>query len=212
MQDERCGAISNRWSGSAVREFLARLRTPAPQLEAVRTQLLEVPSLISIRAESKGDIDAIHAINKRLFETDTEAKLVDLLRSRDKLIISLVAEDKGKLVGHIAFSRVQNEANPGIRGLGLGPMAVIPERQNCGIGSQLVQAGIGHSKSLGYDYIVVLGHPSYYPRFGFMPARQFDLHCAWEVPEDVFMALEVQANSLSSVKGLVMYEPEFNEV
>jgi putative acetyltransferase len=168
--------------------------------------------MISIRAESRGDIDAIHAINRYLFETDSEAKLVDLLRSRDKLIISLVAEDEGKLIGHIAFSRVYNESNSGVRGLGLGPMAVIPERQNCGIGSQLVKAGIGHGKSLGYDYIVVLGHPTYYPRFGFIPARQFDLHCAWEVPEDVFMALEVQTNSLSNVNGLVMYEPEFSEV
>jgi len=188
------------------------VNAPAPQLEAVRTQLLEVRSLISIRAESWGDIADIHAVNKQVFETDAEAKLVDLLRSRDKLVISLVAEDQGTLIGHIAFSRVQNESNPGILGLGLGPMAVIPERQKCGIGSQLVQAGIGEGKSLGYDYIVVLGHPTYYPRFGFMPARQFDLHCAWEVPENVFMALEVHTNSLSNVKGLVKYEPEFNEV
>jgi putative acetyltransferase len=178
----------------------------------VRAQLLEVPALISIRAESRGDIDDIYSINKRAFETDAEAKLVDLLRSRDKLVISLVAEDQGKLIGHIAFSRVHNESNPVIRGLGLGPMAVIPERQNCGIGSQLVQVGIQQGKSQGYDYIVVLGHPTYYPRFGFIPARQFDLHCAWEVPEEVFMALEVHMSSLSNVKGLIQYEPEFNEV
>jgi putative acetyltransferase len=166
--------------------------------------------MIDIRAEQPQDTARISYVNEQAFRQTSEAELVDLLRTRRKLLISLVAETAGEIVGHIAFSRVTIDSDGQVNGIGLGPLAVLPEKQNRGIGSQLVQAGLEKCREMGFDYVVVLGHATYYPRFGFTPAGRVGLRCFWDVADDVFMVLEFRSGALREVSGLVNYEPEFS--
>lgn len=164
-----------------------------------------------IRLERTEDVKAVRGVNEQAFETRSEADLVDCLRTGGKLVASLVAVDGDRIVGHIAFSRVGIAANPKLRGVGLGPMAVLPDVQRHGIGSELARAGLDRCRDLGYDFAVVVGHPEYYPRFGFVPASKYGITSIWEVPEGVFMALELRPEGLAGVSGLAMYEREFDE-
>ena len=166
----------------------------------------------TIHLEQAEDVEGVRQVNQLAFGTSAEAELVDQLRSREKLIVSLVAEIGDKIVGHIAFSPVHITSTPSLRGIGLGPMAVIPILQRHGIGTALICAGLNRCRELDYDFAVVLGHPNYYPRFGFIPANRFGMTCIWQVPDDVFMALELREHSLGGSLGLTTYEPEFNEV
>ena len=127
--------------------------------------------MITIRTEQQEDLAAIRCIHELAFGGNGEALLVDRLRARQKLLVSLVAEDAGRLLGHIAFSRVTLDSprSPG-PGAGLAPMAVLPEHQKQGIGSLLVREGLEQCRGIGMRWIVVLGHADYYPRFGFVPA------------------------------------------
>ena len=168
--------------------------------------------MATIRTEGSSDVEAITQVNQAAFETTAEACLVDLLRRRGKLLISFVAENEGQVVRHIAFSRVSVTSSPGLQGLGLGPMAVIPSQQRQGIGSHLVRSGLQECMALRAQFVVVLGHSHYYPRFGFLPASNFKLSCTWPVPEGVFMVAEIDPGALANAAGLVSYEPEFNDL
>lgn len=168
--------------------------------------------MISIRAEQTQEVEAIRRVNEQAFETAAEADLVDLLRARGKLVVSLVACTEDQIVGHIAFSQATIASSLHLRGLGLGPMAVLPSMQKRGIGSGLVRAGLEQCRAKGIDYVIVLGHPQFYPRFGFVPAGRFGIRSAWPVPDDAFMALELRPDALAGACGLAAYEPEFNEV
>jgi putative acetyltransferase len=128
---------------------------------------------VQIRAETDADHAAIHAVNAAAFPTAAEADLVDALRQQARPLISLVAEQDGVIVGHILFSPVTLDSQPDLRIMGLAPMAVAPEHQRSGIGSALVRAGLEQCRQLGYQAVVVLGHPEYYPRFGFVPSVRF---------------------------------------
>ena len=166
--------------------------------------------MTSVRLEEAADAEAIRRVNVAAFLGTLEADLVDRLRDRGKLLVSMVAQSDLAIVGHIAFSRVVAESHAGLRGVGLAPVAVVPPMQRLGVGSALVHAGLDRCRRLHYDFAVVLGHASYYPRFGFMPASRFALRCSWDVPDDVFMALELRPGALAGVAGLVAYEPEFS--
>ena len=96
--------------------------------------------------------------------------------------------------------------------MGLAPMAVLPERQRQGIGSALVREGLSAIERMGADAVVVLGHPAYYPRFGFKPAATYGLRSEYDVPDDVFMALELRPGVLEDIKGKVKYAPAFSSV
>lgn len=162
-----------------------------------------------IRAESQKDITAVDAVNRAAFETDGEARLVALLRTQATPVISLVAETDGRIVGHIMFSPVEADgAAPGAV-LGLAPMAVLPEYQRRGIGAELVRAGLDACRGIGARALVVLGHPEFYPRFGFVPASRFGLTSEYGVPDDVFMAMELEQGSLTGVSGVTRYHPAF---
>ena len=166
-----------------------------------------------IRQEEPADIVAIYRINQAAFGQTAEANLVDKLRQGGKLSLSLVAEIDGQLVGHIAFSPVTLETNPSASAVvGLAPMAVLPAYQRSGIGSALVREGLARGRAAGFDAVIVLGHPEYYPRFGFVPASRFGLHSEYGVPDEVFMALELRPGALSGCSGLAQYQAEFNEV
>ncbi|MCK4514488.1 MAG: N-acetyltransferase, partial [Spirochaetaceae bacterium] len=120
---------------------------------------------MTVRAEEEADWAAVYAVNTSAFETPAEAQLVDALREQAQPVVSLVAEDNGKVVGHIMFSPVSLSGYPALRVMGLAPMAVAPDYQRKGVGSALIGAGFDRCRQLGFAAVIVLGHPGYYPRF-----------------------------------------------
>ena len=165
-----------------------------------------------VRAEKETDRKAVYAVNVSAFETPAEADLVDALRTQAQPIVSLVAEENGRIVGHIMFSPVSLSGHPHLKVMGLAPMAVSREHQRKGIGSALVRAGLEQCKQLGITAVVVLGHPEYYPRFGFVPSSRFGIDSEYDVPEEVFMAMELQLDALSGVTGRVKYHAAFGDL
>ncbi len=164
-----------------------------------------------IRKELPEDIFPIHHLNTAAFGREAEADLVDKLRAASGLTLSLVATEKCHVVGHIAFSPVVIESERQVlSAIGLGPMAVAPDRQRCGIGSQLVEEGLNEIRKRGHTIVVVLGNPEFYSRFGFLPAKQFGLKWKTGVPDEVFMVKELSEHALRGVKGVVKYRPEFD--
>ncbi len=129
---------------------------------------------LNITKEKPSEIQQIREINIQAFETDAEADIVDRLRDSGVPIISLVAEVDDKLVGHILFTPMTMD-NFDIKIAGLAPMAVLPDYQNKGIGSVLVKKGLEYCARENYAAVAVLGHPNYYPKFGFVPSTRFDL-------------------------------------
>ncbi|MDQ3753637.1 MAG: N-acetyltransferase [Acidobacteriota bacterium] len=168
--------------------------------------------MIIIRSETPEDYAAVYRVNTLAFGSESEAALVDKLRAVYPHI-SLVAVRDNQVVGHIFFSPVSVESeDTNFTALGLAPMAVLPEYQNQGIGSQLVRHGLKECESQGHDVVFVLGHPSYYPRFGFSPAKAKGIGCEYLVPDEVFMVAELKPEALGGRTGLVRYRPEFAEV
>jgi putative acetyltransferase len=169
--------------------------------------------MLIIRPEEPRDIAAIHHVNEQAFGRPAEANLVDALRRNGRVTLSLVAEDDGRIVGHVLFSPVTIESGDDqFAGVGLAPMAVLPELQNRGIGSLLVKRGLDHCREAGHPFAVVLGPPEYYPRFGFVPASRFCVKCEYDVRDEVFMAIELREGALGNRAGILKYQVEFNEV
>lgn len=168
---------------------------------------------IEIRDEEVADQSAVHAVHAEAFGRPDEADLVDRLREERAIVLSLVALRRERLLGSIVFTEVSFErAASGARGVGLAPMAVLPEAQGEGIGGSLVRAGLSRAADLGYEIAVVLGHAAYYPRFGFEAAAELGLECEWEVPPEVFMAQALVPGAETRVGGLVRYHRVFHEV
>jgi putative acetyltransferase len=166
-----------------------------------------------IRPETPPDHHAIRRVNTLAFGRPHEGALVDALRRAAQPYISLVAKVDGQVVGHIFFSPVTIESAEGeCPAFGLGPMSVLPEYQRQGIGSQLVQQGLEACARIGQGVVVVLGHPQFYPRFGFVQAHTKELHCEYAVPDEDFMVVELVPGALQGRPGLVKYLPEFAQV
>jgi putative acetyltransferase len=166
-----------------------------------------------IRAETPQDRESVHRVNELAFGTPSEANLVDALREKARPYISLVAIDEDQVVGHIFFSPVTIESGSGaFTAMGLGPMAVLPEYQRQGIGTLLVREGLEECRRIGHEVVVVLGHPEYYPRFGFVRASSKGLRSEYDVADDVFMVAELTPGALMGRSGLVKYHPEFGRV
>lgn len=159
-----------------------------------------------IRPETAADIQAIRAVNVAAFPTPGEAKLVDLLRNAGRLLISLVAVEDGKVVGHVAISPINFNG-----GVGLAPVAVAPDHQRKGIGKALVQAAINVCRSEAFGFIVVLGEPEFYGRFGFVPASEYNLEDEYG-GGDAFQVLPLRDNHLPSQGGRVKFAPEFKSL
>lgn len=168
---------------------------------------------MTIRLEQANDLNDIRYINEKAFGQSQEANIIDNLRKNCEEVLSLVAIEKEKIVGHILFSPVIIEGIQGIiKGMGLGPMALLQEFQRKGIGSQLVNTGIEHLRKIKCPFIIVLGHPDYYPRFGFEPASRFEIKCQWEgIPDNVFMVLWLDTSIMNQISGIAKYRSEFNE-
>ena len=168
--------------------------------------------MLTIRQEISGDAIGIRYVNKQAFGSMVEADIIEKLRLRRGFILSLVASQGTQVAGHILFSPVTIESESSvITAAGLGPMAVLPEYQRQGIGSQLVRAGLEELRHTSYDIVVVLGHPAYYPRFGFSPASSYGIRSEYDVPEEAFMVLELRQGALAGISGVVKYQPEFSE-
>ena len=169
---------------------------------------------IIIRKETQKDIPMIRGILIDAFKSNGEADLVETLREEASDFISLVAEhiSTGYLAGHILFTPVDLDGGDNTLVLyGLGPMAVLPECQKQGIGSLLVSTGLKECKKAGIHAIVVLGHPDFYPRFGFVKARKHGIQYEYDVPDNLFMAIELKTGSLSGMSGIARYHDAFKK-
>ena len=165
-----------------------------------------------VRNEEEKDLSAVHALNALAFKSSGEANLVDTLRKQAHPVVSLVAEENKTVVGHILFSPVSLSGHPGLKIMGLAPMAVTPAHRNKGIGSALVRAGLERCKELGFGAVVVLGHSDYYPRFGFSRSARFGIDCEYEAPEEAFMVVELQPDYLGGKSGTIKYHAAFKNV
>jgi putative acetyltransferase len=167
--------------------------------------------VIEIRKEEQRDCDAVHQLNAAAFDNGPEAALVDKLRVSCKDCLSFVADEDGEVVGHILFTPATVEGSSAV-GMGLAPMAVLPSHQRKGIGSQLVRYGLEFLRKIACPFVIVLGHPGYYPRFGFEPASKYRLVSQWEgVPDNAFMVIIFDKAALTESGGIARYLEEFNE-
>ena len=168
---------------------------------------------ILIHPESPKDAAAISQVNHLAFNRENEAILVERLRQNNAITLSLVAEQDGQILGHILFSPVTiTDGEFQWQAIGLRPMAVMPEFQHQGIGSALIRAGLDELKKRGQDVVIVLGHPEYYPRFGFRPSKPFGIQWEVNVPDEVFMVAELSRGSLNGRTGIVRYHSAFKDV
>lgn len=173
---------------------------------------------VIIRKENSSDHNWVIELTEKAFESleiseHNEGKLVDKLRKAPTFIeeLSLVAELNGQVIGHILFTPVVIDKDQHqFQSLVLAPVSVLPEFQKMGIGSQLIIAGHQKARELGFQSVILIGHPEYYPRFGYKTASGWGLKVAMELPsDDVFMAVELTEGALSHVSGMVIFPPEF---
>jgi putative acetyltransferase len=168
---------------------------------------------VIIRPETPGDIAAIYDVHLRAFGQASEARLVDELRRDGDVIpeLSLVAVDGRWIVGHILFPHVSIVSHErSVPALALAPMAVLPESQRHGIGALLVREGLAACRCLGHCIVIVVGHPGYYPRFGFFPAREWGIDVPFPVPDEALMATALVEGALEGVHGTVRYPHAFD--
>ena len=163
---------------------------------------------MGIRAETRGDREAVYDVNRRAFGRDVEPQLVEAIRDSPEALpeLALVAEEEGVVVGHIVLSRVQVGGEDAVV---LAPVAVVPERQSEGIGGELVRAAIDLARAQGERLVVLVGHPWYYPRFGFVPASTLGIEHPTPIADDVFMALPLADDH---PRGRLEYPPAFAAV
>ena len=163
---------------------------------------------VTIRPETADDFAPIREVIRLAFGQDDEGRLVDALRAGGHVQVSMLAEEDGRVVGHILFSELSIvEADRVIESVSLAPLAVAPSHQRRGIGSRLVTEGLRACRDVGCESVVVLGHPEYYPRFGFSAERALPLRSPYAGP--AFMAMELVPGALEGVSGEVRYPPPF---
>lgn len=166
-----------------------------------------------IRSAQPADLPAIESIHRAAFPADLEAQLVRLLAARSKDAISLVAVAEDRLLGHVLFSpaTIEKAGSILVTGLGLAPVAILPDHQNRGLGSALIRAGLERCRGIGCPFVVVLGEPAFYGRFGFEPGSRFGLTGEFG-GEDAFQILWLQEPCSLPTDCLVRYAPEFREL
>jgi putative acetyltransferase len=168
--------------------------------------------LINIRSETNRDINGIYHVNEQAFNRKTEADLVDNLRINKAITLSLIAEVEEKIIGHILFSPVivqpdQSDYNS----VTLAPLAVLPAYQHKGIGSQLIRTGLKECRLLGHDFVFLVGHPEYYPRFGFIQAKSKGFECEFEAPDEAWMLVQLDKKTSIQTGGTVYFRTEFRD-
>lgn len=170
--------------------------------------------MIRIRQQRPEDAPHVRRINELAFDQPLEADLVERLTAACPDALSIVADDDGAVVGHIFFTPVViDHAGDVVVGMGLAPMAVLPDRQRQGIGSELVRHAIDVLRERGCPFVVVVGHPEYYPRLGFERASLRGLRSQWEgIPDEAFMVRILNPEAMTDVSGVARYRPELDEV
>ena len=165
-----------------------------------------------IRDEAAGDAPAVRVVHEEAFESPVEAGIVDALRVSCPDRLSLVAEHDGQVVGHILYTPVEIDVEGGVlRGYGLAPVAVRTGWQRKGIGAALIGEGTARLRNARVPYVIVLGHPEYYPRFGFEPASRYGVRCQWPgVPDEAFMLLVLDPTVVPQLGGVARYRPEWD--
>lgn len=172
----------------------------------------------TIREETPEDVAGVRRVEELAFGRPDEANMVDGVRARGAVTLSLVAVEGEEIIGHVLFSPVTisdgkrpapKDGEGVVEGVGLAPLTVLPTHQKLGVGSALCHAGLVELAARGHKIAVVLGHMEYYPRFGFQAAEDYDLRCKWDVPAGAFMVKELQEDALEGVTGMVEYAPEF---
>jgi putative acetyltransferase len=167
--------------------------------------------MIEIRKEEPKDQESVHHLNLAAFENGPEATIVDKLRDSCENYLAFVAVEDGNIVGHILFTPVTVDGCAAV-GMGLAPMAVLLSHQRKGIGSQLVRHGLEHLRQSGCPFVIVIGHPEYYPRFGFELASKYRLVSQWEgVPDEAFMVVVFEGDVFPKNGGVARYRNEFSE-
>jgi putative acetyltransferase len=171
---------------------------------------------LTIRPEHEEDAVAIAHVHRQAFGQENEARLVNAIRESPACIpdLSLVAERDRRIVGHILFSEIHIDTDDGpVPVLSLAPMAVHPDFQRRGIGAQLLREGLDAARRLGRRIVLVLGHPDYYPRFGFTPARAQGIEPPWDnIPDDAWMILDLLQNPPLAIRGIARYPAPFDDV
>ncbi len=170
---------------------------------------------LEIRPAAPEDYPDIYALTQKAFQQDFESMLIAKLRNKPNFIpeLSLVAVEHAIRKGYVLFSIIKIKATQqSYETLALAPLAVHPRYQNQGIGKKLVLSGLESAKNLGYQSVIVLGHPEYYSTLGFKKASLWQIHCPFEVPDEAFMAIELKENALQGKAGMVEYPPEFIEM
>lgn len=166
-----------------------------------------------IREERPEDRADVRRVNEQAFGQPGEADLVDALRAAGAVTLSMVAAAGADVIGHILFSPVAlTSATRTFAAVGLGPMAVLPAWQRRGVGAALVRAGLDGLRDRGHQIVVVLGHPAYYPRFGFRRASELGIRWEHDAPDDAFMVRALTPPALEGVQGVVSYHPAFSAV
>lgn len=175
---------------------------------------------MNIRKEENKDYKEVFNLIENAFKNETysdkrEQFLVERLRRSDAFIpeLSLVAEIDGLIVGYILLTKIKiiNNRSEAITSLALAPIAVLPIHQGKGIGGQLIEAAHRKAKELGFESVILLGHEKYYPKFGYLPAKKYDIQLPFDVPDENCMLIELTENALKNVKGTVEYPKEFYE-
>lgn len=171
--------------------------------------------MLQLQSETSADLTEIRQVVTAAFQQPNEADLVEKIRSSDNFIpeLSLVAKQDGKVVGHLLFSDITIISDTQVyKALALAPLAIQPEWQRQGIGTQLVNFGLRRCQDFEYPVAIVLGHPEYYSRLGFQTASHFEIYPPFRVPDEAFMVRENQSGSLQQVRGMVQYPRYFEEV
>lgn len=170
---------------------------------------------ITIREETQNDYETVYDLIKEAFGSENEAQLVEALRQNSQVFVpslSLVACFDNQIVGHILLSKIKildNRHNE-FESLALAPVSVKPNFQRKGIGKKMILQSIEKAKTINFTSIIVLGHAEYYPKFGFVPALKWNITSRYNVPSNVFMALELCENGLKNISGTVIYPKEFD--
>jgi predicted N-acetyltransferase YhbS len=166
---------------------------------------------VTVRTERPDDVAAIRAVNEAAFPTAAEAGLVDALRAAGAVADggSLVAERDGAVVGHLLLSVARLDHGPPV--LALAPMAVLPAHQRTGVGGALVREALARAARTEHPLVVVVGHPGYYPRFGFRPAREHGIEPPFDLPGEAWMIAPLPRYD-PALRGTVIYPPAFGEV
>jgi len=179
------------------------------ELDSAREILTLKIGMALIREEIPDDYAAVRELNRTAFEGEAEGQLVDRLREDGAVVVSLVAVEGCEIVGHILFSDLVVETDQAVlHAVSLAPMAVAPKFQRRGIGSALMRHGLAVCRERGRSVVVVLGHPEYYPRFGFSTELAKNLRGPYS--GDAWMALELIPDALDGVQGTVRYPKAFD--